>query len=187
VISPSDFRKGTSKILWNKEPWMVLEFHLVQPGKGGAYMRTKMKNLISGRVLEETFRTAEKFPEPDLAYKKMQYLYSEGTLYHFMDQESFEQETFSKTQVEEAKDYLKEEEIYSVICFEGKPVSIEPPMFMILKIKETVPGVKGDTAQGGSKQATLETGLVVTVPLFLEEGDRVKVDTRERKYIERAS
>ncbi len=186
MIFPSDFKKGSTKILWNKEPWLVLDYQSVQPGKGGTYMKTKMKNLITGRVLEETFRSGEKLEEPDLEKMKMQYLYSSNGLYHFMDQESFEQSDFNEHQIEEVKKYLKEQIIYTVLFFEGKPISIEPPMFMILEIKETIPGVKGDTAQGGSKPATLETGLVVSVPLFLNEGDKLKIDTRQDKYIERA-
>jgi elongation factor P len=185
MIFPSDFKKGTSKILWKGEPWLVIDYNLTQPGKGGTYMRTKMKNLITGRVLEETFRSSEKFEDPDLEAFKMQFLYQDD-LYHFMDQDSFEQVEFNDDQVAGVKKYLKEGIVYDVLKFEGRPISVDPPMFMILKIVETVPGVKGDTAQGGSKQAKLETGLVVNVPLFLNEEDNVKVDTREGKYLERA-
>ncbi len=185
MISTSDFKKGFTKILWNNEPWIVVDYQLVKPGKGGTYLRTKMKNMISGRMLEETFRSAEKFPEPDLEYKEMQFLYSDGQMYHFMDQASYEQVDLDLEHIESVKRYLKDSEIYNVINFEGRPISVEPPTFMVLKIKETVPGVKGDTAQGGTKPAILETGLQVQVPLFLNEGDKVKVDTREDKYIER--
>ena len=185
MISTSDFRKGSTKILWRDEPWVVVEFQHVKPGKGGAFVRTKMKNLITGRVLEETFRSGEKFPEPDLEKKKLQFLYSDD-LAHFMDQESFDQIDFGLDVVASVKLYLQEGQEYSILFFKGKPINVEPPTFMILEIKETIPGVKGDTATGGTKPATLETGLVVTVPLFLGEGDRIKVDTRENKYIERA-
>ncbi len=184
MISTSDFRKRSTKILWNNEPWLVVDYQSVKPGKGGTYLRTKMKNLITGRMLEETFRSAEKFPQPDLEYSQMQFLYSDD-LYHFMDQESFEQVDFNEDQIEEVKNYLKCESIYTVVRFQGKPISVEPPTFMILKVTDTIPGVKGDTAQGGSKPATLETGLVVQVPLFVSEGNFVKVDTREDKYIEK--
>ncbi len=184
VLLPSDFRKGSTKILWNNEPWVIIDFQLVKPGKGGTYMRTKMKNLITGRVLEETFRSAEKFPQADLEYSQMQFLYADE-LYHFMDTASFEQVDFNLDQIEMVKKYLKDGIVYTVLKFEGKPISVEPPVFMILKITNTVPGVRGDTAQGGNKQATLESGIVVNVPLFLNEGDLVKVDTREDKYIER--
>jgi len=185
VISTSDFRRSSTKILWNNEPWLVVSFQHVKPGKGGAFVRTKLKNLITGRVLEETFRSGEKFPEPDLEYKKMQYLYADD-MYHFMDQESYEQVSFNPQQIEQVKNYLKEEIIYNIVNFQGKPITVEPPMFMILKVTQTVPGVKGDTAQGGSKPATLETGLTIQVPLFVNESDSIKVDTRDNKYIERA-
>lgn len=185
MISTSDFRKGSTKILWNNEPWLVVDYQLVKPGKGGTYLRTKMKNMISGRVLEETFRSAEKFPEPDLEYKEMQFLYADGSHFHFMDQDSFEQFSFNEDQIETVKKYLKDGVVYKVINFQGSPIMVEPPTFMVLEIKETVPGVRGDTAQGGSKAATLETGLVVQIPLFLNEGTKIKVDTREDKYIEK--
>lgn len=185
MIATSDFKKGFTKILWNGEPWVVVDYQLVKPGKGGTYLRTKMKNMITGRMLEETFRSAEKFEEPDLDYKKMQYLYTDNGIYHFLDQESYEQADFSEIHVETVKKYLKDGEIYDIVIFKGNPILVEPPMFMVLKINATIPGVKGDTAQGGSKPATLETGLVVQVPLFINEGDTVKVDTREDKYIER--
>jgi elongation factor P len=184
MIATSDFKKGSTKIVRNNEPWLVVEFQHVKPGKGGAFVRTKLKNLISGRILEETFRSGEKFEEPDLSYKQMQYLY-EDDFYHFMDQATFEQTEFNKEQIESVKKYLLEETIYNVVLFEEKPIAVVPPMFMELKITSTIPGVKGNTAQGGSKPATLETGLVIQVPLFIEEGESVKVDTRDDLYIER--
>lgn len=184
MISTSDFKRGSTKILWNDEPWMVISFQQVKPGKGGAFMRTKMKNLISGRILEETFRSGEKFPEPELEYKQMQFLYSDD-MYHFMDKESYEQVAFGEEQIATVKSYLKEEAVYSIINFRGSPINVEAPIFMVLEVKETPPGVKGNTAQGGSKPATLETGLVIQVPLFVIEGDKIKVDTREDLYIER--
>lgn len=184
MISTSDFKRGSTKILWNNEPWRVVSFQHVKPGKGGAFVRTKLKNLITGRILDETFRSGEKFPEADLEYKKMQYLYADE-MYHFMDQESYEQVSFNDPQVAEVKKYLKEEIIYNVINFQNRPIAVEPPMFMVLKVVETIPGVKGNTAQGGSKPATLETGLTIQVPLFISEGESVKIDTRDDKYIER--
>jgi len=184
VIATSDFKRGVTKILWKDDPWLVVEFQHVKPGKGGAFVRTRLKNLITGRILEETFRSGEKFSEPDLENKQMQYLYADE-LYHFMDQESFEQVSFNDQQVESVKKYLKDSEVYNILLFKNKPIMIEPPLFLELKVKQTIPGVKGDTAQGGSKPATLETGLVVQVPLFVNEGDKVKIDTREDKYIER--
>ncbi len=184
MISTSDFRRGQSKLLWNGHPWVVVEFHHVKPGKGGAFVRTKMKNLKTGVLVEETFRSGEKFEEPDLEYMNIKFLYADD-LYHFMDQGSYEQIDFAKNQIETIHLYLKEGEQYRLVMFEGLPISVEAPNFMNLKIKNTVPGVKGNTAQGGSKPATLETGVVVQVPLFVNEGDMIKVDTREDKYIER--
>lgn len=165
---------------------MILEYQLVKPGKGGTFLRTKMKNMITGLTHEETFRSTEKFPEPNLDYKQVAYLYSDNDLYNFMDQDSYEEISIDKDHLDEVLDYLKEQEVYTVLYFNGKPISVTPPMFMELKVVETTPGVKGDTAQGaGSKPATLETGLVLQIPLFVNEGDIIKVDTRDNKYIER--
>lgn len=185
MISTSDFRRG-AKILFREQPYMVLEYHHVKPGKGGAFLRTKMKNMITGLIHEETFRSGEKFSEPDLEYRSMQYLYPEDSLYNFMDQESFEQIALDKDHIIEVLDYLKEQEVYTILYFEGKPIGVTPPMFMELKVTETVPGVRGDTAQGAAtKPATLETGMVMQVPLFVEEGDVLKIDTRDNRYVER--
>lgn len=185
MIATSDFKKG-SKILFNNAPYTVLEYHHVKPGKGGAFVRTKMRNMITGLIHEETFRSGEKFPQPDLEYRTMQFLYSDETLYYFMDQETFEQIALNKPQLEDVLQYLKEQEMYTILYFEGNPIAVTPPMFMELAIQETQPGVRGDTAQGGAtKPATLETGLVVHVPLFVNEGDLVKIDTREGIYMER--
>ncbi len=185
MITTSDFRKGV-KILFRDTPYMILDFTHVKPGKGGAFVRTKMKNMMTGLVREETFRSGEKFPDPGLEYKAMQYLYQDGGLYNFMDQKSFEQVELNKEQLDDVLDYLKEETIYNILYFNEKPIGVTPPLFMELEVKETPPGVKGDTAQGaGNKPATLETGLVLQVPLFINEGDLIKVDTRDAKYIER--
>jgi elongation factor P len=185
VYSTSDFRKGL-KILFRDEPYMILEYQLVKPGKGGTYLKTKMKNMITSLIHEETFRSTEKFPEPNLEYKEVAYLYSDDDIYNFMDQENYEEISLNKNHLDEVLPYLKEQAIYTVLYFNGKPISVTPPMFMELKVIETTPGVKGDTAQGsGSKPATLETGLVIQVPLFVQEGDLIKVDTRDCKYIER--
>jgi len=165
---------------------MVLDYQHVKPGKGGAFVRTKMKNMITGLMHEETFRSGEKLPTPDLAYKNMQYLYQDGQLYNFMDQESYEQVPLNKDQLEEVLNYLKEQEVYNILYFNDKPIGVTPPLFMELEVTDTPPGVRGDTAQGGaSKPATLETGLVLQVPLFVDIGDVIKVDTRDAKYIER--
>lgn len=185
MISTSDFRKGC-KILFRDEPYMVVDYQHVKPGKGGAFVRTKMKNMLTGLMHEETFRSGEKFPSPDLAYRQMLFLYEQDGLYDFMDQESFEQISLNKDQVEEVLDYLKEQTIYTVLYFDDRPIAVTPPLHMELMVKETPPGVKGDTAQGGAtKPATLETGMVIQVPLFVNEGDLIKVDTRTGAYIER--
>lgn len=184
MVLAGDLRRS-SKLLYKGAPYSVIEYHHVKPGKGGAYARIKMKNLISGLVHEETFRAEEKLDVPDLQYKEMLYIYSTDGLYEFIDQETYDQVALSKDQIEEIKDFLKEQTIYNVLYFDNKPIAVNAPLFMELAVKETVPGVKGDTAQGGSKPATLETGLVLQVPLFVNEGDIIKVDTREAKYIER--
>jgi elongation factor P len=185
VIATSDFKRGT-KILFRDAPYMVVEFQHVKPGKGGAFMRTKMKNMITGLIHEETFRSGEKFPSPDLEYKDLLYLYEDSGLYNFMDQDSYDQIALNASQLEDVLKFLKEQVVYTILYFQEKPIAVNAPMFMNLKVTETPPGVKGDTAQGGgNKPATLETGLVVQVPLFVQEGDIIKVDTRDAKYIER--
>ncbi len=185
MVLAGDLRRGT-KILYKGAPYTVLEYQHVKPGKGGAFMRTKMKNLMSGLTHEETFRSEEKLETPDLQYKEMLYVYEHDDLYEFLDQASYEQVAFDKKQVADVIDLLKEQTVYNVLYFNDKPIAVNPPLFLELEVKETPPGVKGDTAQGGgSKPATLETGLVLQVPLFVNEGDIIKVDTRESKYIER--
>lgn len=185
MIATSDFRKG-AKILFRNEPYVIVDFQHVKPGKGGAFVRTKMKNMITGLVREETFRSGEKFSAADLEYKEMIYLYDENGFFHFMDQESYEDISFNKDQISDVFDFLKEQVVYTIRFFEGRPIAVTPPIFMELEVAETPPGVKGDTAQGaGTKPAELETGLVLQVPLFIEQGDIVKVDTRDAKYIER--
>lgn len=185
MIATSDFKKGI-KILFRGEPYMVLDYAHVKPGKGGAFIRTKMKHMLTGRIYEETFHSGEKFERPDLEYHDMQYLYNDSELYYFMDQKTFEQQAFSLEQLSGISDYLKEQEIYTLMYFNGKVVAAMPPMFMELTIAETQPGVRGDTAQGGAtKPAKLETGLVIQVPLFINERDIIKIDTRSNEYIER--
>ena len=185
MIATSDFKKGT-KILFRDEPYSVLDYQHVKPGKGGAFVRTKMKNLITGLVREETFRSGEKFPSPDLEYKEMQYLYEDAGLYNFMDKNTYEQVALNKSQIEDVLNYLQEQIVYNILYFQDRPIAVNPPMFLKLKVVETQPGVRGDTAKGGAtKPATLETGLVVQVPLFVDEGERIKVDTRSNEYIER--
>ena len=165
---------------------MVLNYHHVKPGKGGAFVRTKMKSMITGLIREETFRSGEKFPSPSLEYKDMQYLYQDSDLFNFMDQDTYEQVALNKDQLTDVKGFLKEQTVYTILYFKDRPIAVKAPLFMELEVKETMPGVRGDTAQGGAtKPATLETGLVVQIPLFVNEGDKVKIDTRDGSYIER--
>ena len=185
MFSASDLRKG-NKILHRDEPHIVLDFHHNKMGRGGAIIRLKLKNLISGSSFEETFRSDYKFPDPQLERKQMQYLYADDSLYNFMDQDTFDQVSLDKGNLEDVLGYLKEEEIYDMLYFDDKPIGVTPPLFMELEIKETQPGVRGDTAKGGAtKPAILETGVTVQVPLFVNEGDKIKLDTRDGSYIER--
>jgi elongation factor P len=185
VISTTDFKKG-KKFLYRGDPYEVVSTQWVKPGKGGAYIKTKMRNLISGAIHEETFRSGEKMPTPDLKYKDMQYLYHDGEFYQFMDQDNYDQVALTDIQLADVKDYLKEQVVYTTLYFEDKPIQVTPPIFMELEIVETMPGVRGDTAQGGAtKPATLETGKVVQIPLFVEQGESIKVDTRDGIYVER--
>jgi elongation factor P len=185
LVAAGDLRKG-SKLLYKNEPYVVIDFQWTKPGKGGAYIKVKMKNMITGLMHEDTFRSGEKLSIPDLEYKQMQYLYSDTTDYHFLDQGTYEQVALTEKQIEDVKQYLKEEIVYTILYFSDRPIAVNPPLHMELKVVETPPGVRGDTAQGGAtKPATLETGLVLQVPLFVNEGDLVKIDTRDASYIER--
>src|SRR3989338_4955436 len=175
MISASDLRKGT-KILHRDEPHIVLDFHHNKMGRGGAIIRAKLKNLITGSSFEETFRSDHKFDNPQLERRSMQYLYSDGELYNFMDQDSFDQVSLDKGNLEDVAGYLKEEEIYEMLYFSGRPIGVTPPTFLVLTVAETQPGVRGDTAKGGAtKPAVMESGVTVQVPLFINEGDKIKV------------
>lgn len=185
MISAGDLRKGT-KILYRGEPHVVVDFQWTKPGKGGAYIKTKLKNLITNLTIEDTFRAVEKLPVPDLQYKEMEFLYQDGQDYHFMDQDSYEQVVLNPKHVQDVQEYLKQNIVYTMLYFSENPIHVTPPLHMELEVTQTQPGVRGDTAQGGAtKPATLETGLVVQVPLFVNEGDVVKIDTRDGSYIER--
>ena len=166
-------------------PYYIVEFQHVKPGKGGAFVRTKLKNLKTGQVLEKTFRSGEKFDEPDLEECEMQFLYSTGDSYTFMDTSSYEQFSYQKDQLGDDTDLLKENTTVEILLYEGSPISMILPTFMELAVVETDPGVRGDTASGGTKPATVETGATVKVPLYLESGEVIKVDTRTREYVER--
>ena len=184
MISTSEFRNGT-RLELEGEPYYIVEFQHVKPGKGGAFVRTKLKGYRTGSVIDRTFRSGEKFDEPNLEEREMQFLYSGGDEYTFMDTESFEQFTYQKSQLGGNTDLLKENTVAEILVYQGQPISMELPIFLELKVVETDPGIRGDTATGGNKPATLETGAVVKVPLYLEAGEIIKVDTRSREYVER--
>ena len=183
-VSTAEFRNGL-KIEIDGDPYIIVEFQHVKPGKGGAFVRTKMKSLKSGNVIDRTFRSGEKVDVPELEEKTMQYLYAADKDRIFMDTSSYEQVSMSEKQLGESINYLKENMEIKVLYFKGQPINIDVPMFVELAIARTDPGVRGDTASGGSKPATLETGAVVKVPFYLNEGDVVKVDTRTGTFIER--
>ena len=183
-VSTAEFRNGL-KIEIDGDPYIIVEFQHVKPGKGGAFVRTKMKSLKSGNVIDRTFRSGEKVDTPELEEKTMQYLYAADKDRAFMDTSSYEQLTMSEKQLGDSINYLKENMEIKVLYFKGQPINIDIPMFVELKIARTDPGVRGDTASGGSKPATLETGAVVKVPFYLNEGDVIKVDTRTGTFIER--
>ncbi len=184
MYSTSDFRKGL-KIEYEGEPYIIVDFLHVKPGKGGAFVRTKLKNLKTGAVIDHTFRSGEKVGIPDLEEKEMQFMYEMDGEYYFMDTSSYEQIFLREEQVGDARRFLKEQLVAKILFFRGEPIGVELPIFVELRIVKTEPGVKGDTVSGGTKPAELETGAVIQVPLFLNEGDTIKVDTRTGQYIER--
>ncbi|MBI2002037.1 MAG: elongation factor P [candidate division NC10 bacterium] len=185
MILAGDLRPGI-KVEVDGVPFVVTDFQWVKPGKGGAFMRTKLRNLRTGAVIERTFRTEEKLPTADLEDKRVQFLYQSGDEFHFMDTETYEQFFLSEDQLGEARKYLTEEMVVTIVSHRETPLAVEVPTFVELVIRDTEPGVRGDTASGGSKPATLETGAMIQVPLFINVGDRVRVDTRTGAYIERA-
>jgi elongation factor P len=183
-VSTTEFRNGL-KIELDGEPYVIVEFQHVKPGKGGAFVRTKFKSLKSGNVTDKTFRAGEKVDVPDLEEKTMQYLYGADKDRIFMDTNTYEQVSMNEKQLGDSINYLKENMEIKVLYHKGAPINIEVPMFVELAIARTDPGVRGDTASGGSKPATLETGAVVKVPLYMNEGDIIKIDTRTGTFIER--
>ena len=168
------------------DPFSIIENEFVKPGKGQAFNRVKLRNLKTGRVLEKTYKSGESVEGADVIELEMQYLYNDGELWHFMDQNTYEQYAADENAVADAKQWIKGEELCLVTLWNNVPLSIAPPNFVILEIADTDPGVRGDTAQGGSKPATLETGAVVKVPLFIENGELLKIDTRTGEYVSRA-
>ncbi|BAH75889.1 elongation factor P [Solidesulfovibrio magneticus] len=184
MLSTTDFRRGL-KIEMDGVPYEIVDFLHVKPGKGGAFIRTKLKNMINGRVVENTFRSGEKMVKPDLESKDMQYLYRESEDFVFMDMESYEQMHAGAAQLGEKGGYLKDGMELKMLLYKGQPLDIDLPASVVLQVAETEPGVKGDTVSGATKPAQLETGITVNVPLFVNIGDRIKVDTRSGDYIGR--
>ncbi len=184
MYSTQDFKKNL-KIEIDGEPFVIVECQHVKPGKGNAFVKTKYKSLITGLVRQDSFRSGDKFEKPDLVSREMQYLYPEDDIYIFMDLDTYEQIRITEDKLEEVLDFLKDNLLVEVLFHNNKAISIELPTFLELEVTQTDPGVRGDTASGGSKPATLETGAVVNVPLYIKEGEVIKVDTRDRTYVER--
>jgi elongation factor P len=186
AVDTSQFRNGL-KVEIDGEPYNMIFFQHVKPGKGGAFVRTKLKNLRNGKVVERTFRSGERLDEADVQDRRMSYLYQDSTGLVFMDSESYEQMSIPLERVGDAKAYLQENLEVDVLLYKGNPINIELPAFIEAVISKTEPGIKGDTASGATKPATIETGAVVLVPLFLKEGEKIRVDTRTGEYVERVN
>lgn len=184
MISAGDFRNGITIELDNNI-YQIIEFQHVKPGKGAAFVRTKLKNVINGGVVEKTFRPTEKCPQARIDRKDMQYLYSDGDLFNFMDTETYDQIALNKETVGDALKFVKENEMCKICSHNGNVFSVEPPLFVELEITDTEPGFKGDTATGATKPAVVETGASVNVPLFVDRGDKIKIDTRTGEYLSR--
>ncbi|ADL04904.1 MULTISPECIES: elongation factor P [Lacrimispora] len=184
MISAGDFRNGITLEI-EGTVYQIMEFQHVKPGKGAAFVRTKIKDVVNGGVVERTFRPTEKFPQARIDRLDMQYLYADGDLHNFMDTNTYEQVALAPDVIGDALKFVKENETVKVCSYNGKVYSVEPPLFVELVITDTEPGFKGDTAQGATKPATVETGAVVYVPLFVDQGDKIKIDTRTGEYLSR--
>ena len=184
MISAGEFRKGVT-FEYEGNIYIVVDFQHVKPGKGAAFVRTKMKNIVTGQVLERTFNPTERVEEAKIEKKEMQYLYNEDGIYYFMDMETYDQIPLNYDQVQEAMKYVIENMMVSIQFYKGKAFSVLPPMFVELNITDCESGIPGDTSKAGNKPATLETGLVIQVPLFVNNGDRIRIDTRTGEYMER--
>ena len=184
MISAGDFRNGIT-IEMDNNIFQIIEFQHVKPGKGAAFVRTKLKNIVNGGVVEKSFRPTEKFPQARIDRKEMQYLYNDGDLYYFMDTENYDQIPLTADTIGDALKFVKENEMVKVCGHNGNVFAVEPPLFVELEITETEPGFKGDTATGATKPSVVETGATVYVPLFVEIGDKIKIDTRTGEYLSR--
>lgn len=184
MISAGDFRKGTTFEM-EGDVWQIVEFQHVKPGKGAAFVRTKIRSVMTGANKDITFNPSEKYQEARIETKEMQYLYNDGTLYYFMDPVSYEQVPIEEDGVADAINYIRENDTATIKFYQGSPFSVTPPNFVELTVTQTEPGVKGDTATGATKPATVETGATIQVPLFISEGDVVKIDTRTNEYLSR--
>ena len=185
MISANDLRKGVT-FVYDGDVYQVVDFQHVKPGKGAAFVRTKIRSVMNGGAKDVTFNPNEKFENAVISTKEMQYLYNDGQLYYFMDPESFEQIGIEEDNVKDAIIYVRENDSVLIKFYEGKPFSIDPPNFVELKVEKTEPGIKGDTATNVTKPATVETGAVINVPIFINEGDVIKIDTRSGEYLSRA-
>ena len=185
MITAGDLRKGIT-FEYEGKIYVVVEFLHVKPGKGAAFVRTKLKNIVTGQVIEKTFNPVEKFEKAHIERKEMAYLYNDGDLYYFMDNETYEQVPLNKDQVEDALLYITENMNVTIQFYKGSAFSVEPPNFVELTIVECEPGIQGDTSKAGNKPATLETGLILQVPLFVNNGERIRIDTRTGTYMSRA-
>jgi len=183
--STSEFKRGL-KIMLDNDPCAIIENEFVKPGKGQAFSRVKIRNLKTGRVVEKTFRSGEKVDAADVMDTELQYLYNDGEQWHFMNPETFEQVAADEIVVGDEKNWLKEQDVVTVTTWNGNPISVTPPNHVILTVTDTDPGIRGDTATGATKPATVETGAVIMVPLFVDIGDQLKIDTRTGEYISRA-
>ena len=184
MVSAGDFRNGLTLEIDNVV-YQVIEFQHVKPGKGAAFVRTKLKDIKNGGVVEKTFRPTEKYPQAHIERNDMQYLYSDGDLFHFMNTETFDQIAMTPDQVGDSLKFVKENEMVKILSHQGQVFAIEPPLFVELEITDTEPGFKGDTAQGATKPATVETGALVYVPLFVNQGEKIQIDTRTGEYMKR--
>lgn len=185
MVVAGDFKNGITFEM-DGQVLQVIEFQHVKPGKGAAFVRTKLKNVITGAVTERTFNPTDKFENAIVERKEMQYLYNDGDLYYFMDMETFEQIPINKDKLGDSFKFVKENEMCKIVSYKGNVFAVEPPMFVVLEVTDTEPGFKGDTATGTTKPATLETGATIKVPLFIDIGTKIKIDTRTGEYLERA-